>query len=202
MKRILITSLIALAATVVNAQSVTVKAGLNYSNITRTGDDNFKTDFKTGFHAGVGVDIPLVDRLSLAPEIMYSQKGYEVETSGVFGTGERTITYNFVEIPILAKITAAPGFNIHLGPQVSFLTSTTTTFKSGDNQYRENVEEDNDNLRKNLIGGVVGVGFDISPKVNLHGRYALDLKRNDGSGNSTTPEFRNQVFQVGLGFRL
>ena len=202
MKRTLILSLAVLLAGAVKAQSVSVKAGLNYSNIIRTGDENFETEFKPGFHAGLGIDVPLIDRLALAPEVLFSQKGYKVTGGGLLGDAETTITTNFIDIPILAKINAATGFNIHLGPQISFLTSTTTSFKQGTQEYRDKVKEDNTNLKKNLIGGVVGAGFDLSPKLNLHARYGIDFKKNNENGTSETPEYKNQVIQLGLGIKL
>lgn len=203
MKRTLIFSFIVLLAGAAKAQSVSVNAGLNYSNIIRTGDDNFKTDFKPGFHAGLAFDIPLIDRLSFAPELMYSQKGYKTTNTSLLGqVQESTITTNFIEIPILAKIKAASGFNIHLGPQISFLTSTTTSVQQGSQEYRDKVEEDNTNLKKNLIGGVIGAGFDLTQKLNLHARYALDFKKNNENGTSETPEYKNQVIQLGLGIKL
>jgi hypothetical protein len=203
MKRIFTSLILAGAVFTANAQSVGLKAGVNFANIIKTDDDNFKTDYKTGFHAGVTFDIPLVDRLVFAPEVVFSQKGYETSGNSILGGDyENSITTNFIEIPILLKIKAASGFNIHLGPQVSFLTSTTTTFKRGSNAYQNKVNEDNDNLRKSLIGGVLGVGFEISPKASLIGRYALDLQKNNENGTSETPLYRNQVFQLGLGFKL
>lgn len=203
MKRISILLLFIVASAAVSAQSLGIKAGVNYSNIIKSGDDDFKTEFKPGFHAGLTVDVPLVSGLSFAPELMYSQKGYKVSgTSILFGDYENSITTNFIEVPVLLKIKAANIFNIHVGPQVSFLTSTKTSFKQGSAEYEEKVEEDNDNLKKSLFGGVIGAGINIGAKTVLSARYALDFQKNNEDGTSETPEYRNQVFQVGLGFRL
>lgn len=204
MKKIAIFSTAMLFAGVVNAQlAVGVKGGLNYSNIVKTGDNNFKTEYKPGFHAGIFVEIPVVDRLSFAPEINYSQKGYKSSGSTLFGNDYTyTQTTNFIEIPILAKINAAPGFSIHLGPQVSFLTSTTLTEKTGNNVNKKTIDDNNNNLRKSLVGGVIGAAFNVGNNVDLSARYALDLQKNDGNGNSSIPEYRNQVWQLGLGFKF
>lgn len=202
MKRILILSYVLLSAIAVNAQSLGARAGVNFANIIRTGDDDFKTDFKTGFHAGITLDIPVVDRLSFAPELMYSQKGYKTEGNTVLGDYDYTINYNFIEVPILLKVRAANGFNIHLGPQVSFLSSTTTSFETGSSQYKNRVDEENDNLRKNTIGGVIGAGFSLGTKASLIARYALDLQKNDGNGNKNIPEYKNQVIQLGIGINF
>ena len=203
MKRILILSYVLFTAVAVNAQSLGGRVGVNFSNMIRTGDDNFETDFKPGFHAGITLDIPLVDRLSFSPELMFSQKGYKTNgTSVLGGENDYSVTTNFIEIPILLKINAASGFNIHLGPQVSFLTSTTESWETGSDDYRRTIKEENENLRKNIIGGVIGAGFNVGGRTSLVARYALDLQKNHENGESETPEYRNQVIQLGLGFKF
>ena len=199
MKKIALLSIGLLMAGLANAQvNAGIKAGINYSNIIKTGDDDFSTDFKTGFHAGLFVDINLVDRLSFMPEIMFSQKGYKADgTSLLGGAYDYTLTSNFVEVPLLLKVNAAPGFSIHLGPQFSFLASTTENFQQGSDAYKTTVREDNDNLKKNIFGGVAGI--DISGQtVGISAGYALDFKKNNENGSSEIPVYKNQVFQLGL----
>ncbi len=215
MKKVLILAIGVLVAGVANAQTQTnastsgdvkfgIKAGANLSNIIKTGDDNFKTEYKPGFHVGLTLEIPIVDRLSFAPEIVYSQKGYKhTGTSTFFNEPtEYSLTSNFVEVPILAKIQAADSFSIVLGPQVSFLTSTTETFKQGSSAYQNTVNEDNKKLKKSLVGGVIGAEFDIASQLSLNARYALDFQKNNENGTSETPKYKNQVFQVGLGYKF
>lgn len=202
MKHLLTIAFIALFAISTKAQSVSVKGGVNFSNIIKSGDKDFSTEFKPGFHAGLGIDIPVIMGFSFAPEVLFSQKGYKTTgTSIIGGNNEYTVTTNFIDVPILAKFKAT-GFNIHLGPQVSFLTSTTETFKQGSDAFRKTVKEDNANLRKSIIGGVVGIGLDVSSKLSLTGRYALDFQKNNEDGSTETPVYKNQVIQVGLGIKL
>lgn len=184
-----------------NAQALKlgVKGGLDISNIIKTDDPNFTTDYKTGFNAGVTLEVKLVGPLSIAPEILYAQKGYKAHTT----FGEFTQRTDFIDVPILAKLNLAPGFNVVAGPQVSFLTSTTNTYTNGfSTTVQKNYEDDANKFRKNLIAGVIGVSFDLSKSVDLHGRYSLDLQKNNQDGTSQTPQYRNQVFEVGLGFKI
>lgn len=195
---------IALALTLgakVQAQSVSLRAGANFANIIKTGDDDFKTEFKPGFHAGLGIDIPVIAGLSFSPEILYSQKGYKTTSSFLGSETKYSVTTNYIDVPVLVKF-GSSGFNLHLGPQISFLTSTTQKFDSGSNEYRETIKEENANLKKSIISGVAGIGIDVSPKVSLIGRYAIDFQKNNGDGSSETPEYKNQVIQVGLGIKL
>ncbi|MEO8795466.1 MAG: porin family protein [Daejeonella sp.] len=211
MKKILIIAIGLFTAGAANAQTSSnpdavkfgIKAGGNYSNIIKTGDDNFKTEYKPGFHAGLTMEIPIVSSLAFAPEIVYSQKGYKHTGNDLLGNPtEYSVTTNFIDIPILAKIKAGNNFNVVVGPQVSFLASTTEKFTSGEQSYQNTVKEQNDNLKKSLVGGVVGFGYDFSQIISLNGRYALDLQKNNENGTSETPVYKNQVFQLGLGFKF
>jgi hypothetical protein len=179
-----------------------IKGGVNFANIIKSNDDNFKTDYNTGFNAGLFVDLPLIGGLSLGPELMYSQKGYKTSGNSLLGGAyEYRLTSNFIEVPVLLKLKAA-GFSIHVGPQVSFLTSTSTVYDSGSDQYKKKVDENVDNLKKNLIGGVIGLGINAGPKAVVMARYAIDLQKNNENGTSEVPEYRNQVYQLSLGIKL
>ena len=203
MKRVLILAISVLFAGAVNAQTFGIKGGANFANIIKTGDEDFNTEFKTGFNAGIFMEIPIVSSFSFAPELMFSQKGYK--TSGnslLFGPNEYSVTTNFIELPILAKINATNKFSIVLGPQVSFLTATTEKFVQGSDNYKNTIREENDNLKKSLFGGVGGVNIGLSDALSLHGRYAIDFQKNNENGTSETPLYKNQVFQASLAIKL
>ena len=53
-----------------------------------------------------------------------------------------------------------------------------------------------------LVGGLIGFRYDVNEKFDIHGRYALDFQKNNENGTTTTPEFRNQVFSVGVGIKF
>lgn len=206
MKKIFILAIGLFITGVANAQSTDkpikfgVKAGANFSNIIKDdGNNNFKTNFLTGFHAGVTVDVKILDVLAFTPELMYSTKGYKLTS----GFGEFTQTTNFIELPLLATVKLAGGLNLVAGPQVSFLLSTNNKFENGFVAAQQTaVENDSDRFKKSLVGGVIGFRYDINNKVGINGRYALDFQKNNENGTSTTPEFKNQVFQVGLGLKF
>lgn len=176
------------------------KAGVNYSNIIKDdGNNNFKTDYLVGYHAGLTLDIKLSDNLAFTPEALYSTKGYK--SSSTFG--EFTQTTHFIDVPILASIKLGGGLNLVAGPQVSFLLSTNNKFETGFGTAQQQiVENDADRFKKSLAGGVVGFRYDFSNKIGINGRYALDFQKNNENGSSQTPEYKNQVFQLGLGIKF
>lgn len=190
------------ASTAVKAQDnirLGIKGGLNVSDIIKgDGDNNFDTKTKTGFYAGVTLDIPLIAGLAFTPEVLYSQKGYKLEYSNT----EFTQTTNFIDVPILASFKLGSSFNIVAGPQVSFLLSTKNKFESAFGTVEQQIENDSDRYKKSLVGGVIGFRYDVNDKFDIHGRYALDFQKNNENGSTTTPEFRNQVFSVGVGVKF
>ncbi|MET3115161.1 opacity protein-like surface antigen [Pedobacter sp. CG_S7] len=177
-----------------------IKGGLNLSNIIKDdGNNNFETKVNPGFNAGITVDIPIIESIAFTPELLYSTKGYKLTSN----YGEFTQTTNFIDVPILASIKlGGSGLNLVAGPQVSFLLSTKNKFKTDMGQIEQQVNEDSDKFKKSLVGGVIGFRYDINNTVDLHGRYALDFQKNNENASSSTPEYKNQVFSVGFGYKF
>ncbi len=206
MKKIFILAIGLFATSFANAQSTDspiklgAKAGVNYSNIIKgDGNNNFNTDYLVGYHAGLTLDIKLIENLAFTPEVLYSTKGYKLTSS----IGDFTQTTNFIDVPILASVKLAKGLNLVAGPQVSFLLSTNNKFENGFGTAEQKiVEDDSDRFKKSLVGGVVGFRYDFSNRVGINGRYALDFQENNENGSSQTPSYKNQVFQLGLGLKF
>lgn len=178
-----------------------IRAGGNLSNISRDGDGDFTTGSKVGFNAAIFLDLPLASVFSIQPEVQFSQKGYKSTGTYLGNPYEYKYTSNFIEIPVLAKIKPSANFGILVGPQFSFLTSTKTKFTTGDAAFETIVKEDNDNLRKNIVGGVAGVEVS-SGRFVVDLRYSMDFQQNRGDGTSTTPRYKNQVVGLSLGVTL
>ena len=206
MKRIFILAIALFITGVANAQStdklvrIGAKAGANFSNIIKDdGNNDFKTDYLVGYHAGLTLDIKLLENLAFTPELLYSTKGYKAETV----LGDFTQRTHFIDLPILASIRLAEGLNVVAGPQVSFLLSTDNKFENGFGTVEQQIiEDESDRFKKSLVGGVIGFRYDFNNQVGINGRYALDFQKNNRDGSSNTPEFKNQVFQVGLGIKF
>ncbi|WP_316840846.1 porin family protein [Pedobacter gandavensis] len=204
MKKIIILAICLFTAGAANAQSPIrfgVKAGLNVPNIIKgDGNNDYKTKVNPGFNAGITLDIMLIKGLAFTPELLYSTKGYKLETT----FGEFKQTTHFVDIPILATINVGgSGLNLVVGPQVSFLTSTTNKYSTDfGSSIEEEYREDSDKFKKSLVGGVIGFRYDINDKFDIHGRYSLDFQKNNEDGTKRTPEYKNQVFSVGVGVKF
>jgi hypothetical protein len=102
-------------------------------------------------------------------------------------------------VPLLAKFRLSQVFNFVVGPQISFPISTTNTY---DNGFAATAQDHyNTTSDQTIIGGVIGVGFDINRSTEVHLRYTYDFQEtNDNS--FYVPGYHNESFQIGLGFKF
>ncbi|RKR81373.1 outer membrane protein with beta-barrel domain [Mucilaginibacter gracilis] len=173
--------------------------GLNVSNVVNVNDYNFSTGTLAGFHAGAGIEVPFNTNFAFEPEVLYSGKGYSAATN----TGQFNQRTNWIDVPFLLKVKPIPNFNFVFGPQISFLLSTQNTFKNGySSQTQTLYNSATDGYNKTLIGGVVGVGLELNPNVELRARYTIDLQSTAITGVSDISQYNNQVWQIGLAVKF
>jgi hypothetical protein len=178
-----------------------IRAGANYSNVWDEKDNDFEANGKLGFAGGVFLHVPIGKYLGVQPEVLFSQKGYS--GSGTFITQPYSFkrTTNYLEVPLLFAIKPASFITIVLGPQYSFLLSQKTDFTSGTFTSSELSEYENDNIRKNTLGAVVGFDINVNHIV-VSPRAGWDFQTNHGDGSSSSPRYKNQWLQLTLGYRF
>lgn len=177
------------------------KAGINRANVWDEQGQDFRADAKTGFAAGVFLGLPLGAVVGFQPELMFSQKGFE-GTGTLLGTGyslKRTST--FLDVPLLLQIKPIGALTILAGPQYSYLIRQKDVYTLGSNSTEQLQEFNNDNVRKNILGFVVGADINIDHLV-LSGRLAWDIINNNGDGTTTTPRYKNELLQITIGYKL
>ncbi|MEO6498589.1 MAG: porin family protein, partial [Mucilaginibacter sp.] len=145
---------------------------------------------------GFTLEVPISYPLSFAPEILYSQKGYSASTID----GNFRQRNNFIDVPLLAKVRLAPAVSIVAGPQISFLVSSKNSYRNGFITVTDDRYDYAGN--KTLLGGVIGLSVDLSRSIELHGRYTIDIQDSNSDAYSVIPDYRNQVWQIGLGFKF
>ncbi len=175
------------------------KGGISIATVIKSNDNNFSSNPLFGFNGGGVLQLPLGHIIALQPELLFSQKGYRASGTSLLGDYDYRRYLNFLDIPLLVRINASKKFGIVAGPQYSYLLSTHTNFKSGDASYKQTVNNENDNICKNIFGGVIGADINLDDNFFLYSRYTIDFKNNNGDGTSSTPAYKNQVIQVGLG---
>jgi hypothetical protein len=178
-----------------NRVKVGMTAGLNIANTVDAYDSRFSSSSIAGINVGLTLEVPIAYPVSFAPEILFSQKGYSSDLENARFT-ERT---NYIDIPLLAKFRVVRGFNFLIGPQLTFLTSQKDTYR--DFSTGAETRFDGHEGDQSYVAGVIGISVDIARNVEIRGRYNIDLSRNS-SNEADLPDFRNQVWQIGLGFKF
>lgn len=176
-----------------------IAGGLNIANTVDAYNNYYSTSTIAAYHVGLTLDIPIIYPISFEPEVLFSQKGYTAQVSDGTFNGNFTQRSNFIDVPLLVKFRLSPFFNFVVGPQISFPISTTNTYDNGFTQTeRDHYNTTHDNT---VVAGVVGFGIDINRSTEIRFRYAYDFA--ETTDNSYyVPGYRNQVFQIGLGFKF
>lgn len=159
-----------------------VKAGVNFATL--TGDtEGIKS--RTSFHVGALVEIPISEKFSVQPELMYSGQGAKDESS------DDEIKLDYLNIPIMAKLYVAEGFSIEVGPQVGFLLSAKEEFDGQSDDIKDFVKGTD-------FGVNFGLGYKMETGLNFGARYNLGLSNiNDFGGDDSV---KNGVFQISIGY--
>ncbi len=146
--------------------------------------------------------IPIGKIIGIQPEVLISQKGFKGSGSllGFPYSTSRTTTY--IDIPLQLQIKPSEFIHIVIGPQFSYLLNQKDKYTFGSNSQEQEKEFENDNIRKNILGFVVGLDILLAKNLVRTGRVGRDLQNNNGDGSSTTPRYKNQWLQFTLVYKI
>lgn len=171
-----------------------IKAGANYSNVYSESGDDFVADGKVGFAGGIFVSIPLSQLVGIQPELMYSQKGFKTE--GTFLDGK--LTTNYLDVPIHLQIKPSPNVSLLVGPQLSYLLSTKYELNGFSAIDEENFDDNNNRVN---LGLSAGVDFTVENFL-ISARGSWDLSEVNKDNTTSDINYKNQLFQLTLGYRF
>lgn len=169
-----------------------VKGGVNFTNMTSDGFENNKA--RTGYHIGLLAEIPVSDRFSLQPEVLYSTQGLKDEGSNF--TDEYKLDY--VQVPVIAKIYLVDGLALEVGPSFNFLVNEEYEIESDALIFRSNPEVASDFE----FGGALGASYKFNNGFFLNGRYTQGFSNVYDSDDFDDDAIKNNGFQLGLGFQF
>lgn len=189
-----------------------LKLGVNYSII------HGYEDGRNGasFNFGLVNNIRLTEKLTLVPEFIPLAprhiKDVPVITTGnpdlddllvEVESANRKLSY--IDIPILLKVKLSERFSISAGPQISFLTGASDTYKSIPiEDVRLTTEIDiKDAVNKMDVGATIDLMYIlVHPKggkgINLFLRYTKGFM--DLSKSSESTKYTSSMFQIGATF--
>ncbi len=217
MKKIYITMLLALGiSTMAVAQNISygVKAGVNVSDWRGEASASIQdlidlagfvdTKPNLGFHVGGFMVIPLNDQISLEPGLIYTQRGMQVTETldDIFLPiqAKAVVKSHYVDLPLMAKVEVAPGFQVFAGPQVSYLVANRLKTKAG--IFGFNVQENfniDAGFRKMDVAVAGGLGYEFANGTNISASYEHGFNPVDEGGFFKA---YNRTFKASVGFVL
>lgn len=198
MKKVLLAVAVVMLAMSVNAQvQFGVKAGLNVANQKYSSSGiSMSPKSLIGFHVGVIADMPLNEKFSIQPGLLFSQKGAKMDQNSVT---EKAI-FNYLDIPINAvyKIDAG-GVKVLLnaGPSIGYALGGKYKVDS-ESEDIEFGSEDGKYKRLDLgfgFGGGVQFGSVIASL-----NYNLGLANIINSPSGADYKIKNNVFSISLAY--
>lgn len=176
-----------------------VKAGLNYANVYNTNTEVFSTNPRFGLVAGGVIRIPITPDIGVQPEMIISQKGFQ-GTGTLLGTAysfSRTSTY--LDIPLQISLQPTDFLSIVIGPQYSYLLRQKDVFTSSLTSFLQEEIFKNDNIRKNILGAIVGIDL-YQNNLVIGARIGWNLINNKANSTTNTPTYRNTWIQGTIGY--
>lgn len=165
-----------------------VKGGLNLASI---GGDAYVSgtsgfDSRTSFHIGGLVEIPISDKISVQPEILYSAQGSKFNFG--FASGTSDIKLDYLNIPIMGKYHVIAGLSGELGPVVGILVKA----EAGNGDAK-------DSFKKTDIGVAIGATYRLPMGIFGSLRYNKGIT-NINDDPTVSGKNKNNVFQVSAGY--
>lgn len=198
-------------STNLNAQEINfgAKGGLNLSTV--TGDVAKNTNPRLAYHFGVFVDIPLSERFSVHPELLYFSIGNTFNFStenfrnfdldpNVNSSFKSVQRANFLAVPINFRFNFTDKFGIDIGPQVSFLLNSVGKIKQSNNVNDVPEKTTNSGSFRPDYGANIGLAFSPNEKINIQLRYYQGLKNLINIGFFPEARSFNVALQVSVGY--
>jgi len=176
MKKLLLTALCVCFLSIGFSQDIKygVRGALNISNLDFDPDGTVENKHRNGFAFAGFVDFGFSEELALHVELQWSAEGGKNEA----------IRADYIQMPIMLKLTTSERLSFMAGPQVSLKTW-----------------KDNDGFSTFAFSGVVGAEYMITDELFVDARYSYGFS-NILDENVANLEARNHVMQFGFGIKI
>ncbi|MGJ5643349.1 porin family protein [Formosa sp. S-31] len=161
-----------------------VKGGVNFATV--KGDRFDSPDSRTSFNAGLILEAPLNEIISLQPEAFYSGQGFKIDEDY-----DAEYQVDYIQVPVLLKVYIVEGLNIQVGPQFGFKINEELDFEptNDDGDINTNEIEDFD------MQIATGLEYKFAQNFFIQGRYTYGF-----SELIKDYDVHSSVFSVGIGF--
>jgi len=197
-----------------------IKAGFNGSTFSRgeRSEVDNSEKIKAGSHIGVFANIPLAEKFSIQPELLFSQLGSKTEDIFIHNSEnsstKQEYTYktnlNYLTLPVMIQYNILPQLYVEAGPEFGLLLGgkingdgrsevifegTTTT---GTESFSENITMKLYNKFNFGIG--IGAGYYFTQNFGVTARFTAGItgifKNDYGS------KVRNNALQIGVAYQF
>lgn len=196
-----------------------IKGGLNVSTLTGEIEN---AEPKIGAHLGGLVEIKVVNKFAIQPELLFSLQGAKndyVRTAGNNRfTTEEKLNLLYLNVPVMAKFYVIPALSLEAGPQLGVLLDAEAKFtqrqSNGTNNSSTSRSYDiKDNLRTLDAGFNLGASYYFTNNMFVQARYTFGLTSIDERDynyrdNDDFDDYdydngiHNGVFQASFGYRF
>ncbi|MGN6418998.1 MAG: porin family protein [Pseudobacter sp.] len=163
------------------------------ANIFKVDGQSFRDEFKFGYHLGAFGEIYFTDKFGIQPEVLFSQTNFRTgnDFDNVYpdGIGDVKGKLHYLSIPVLLSFRPVNLIAFQIGPQFGTLL----------NQDKDLVNNGKDAFKKGDLSLLAGAQLNLL-KFKLGARYVIGL--NDINDVGTSNKWKNQGFQVYVGFRV
>lgn len=231
MKAKLLTILAVLIFLAAKSQTIIPKLGITLNNLSAS-DDIIAPDenqkMTLGVTLGASVEYSLSDRISIQPELLFTQKGpkitFDFEDQFESIKSSTAFTLNYLEVPILVKVKFG-GFYVNLGPSIglgiggkykyqedyvdkqdpSFNESFNESGKVKFGEEPDNYSGDDAYFDNRMnIGMQFGAGYKIADKILIELRYGLGMSNlfDKPAGVDMDPKSKTNSLQFTIGYPI
>jgi hypothetical protein len=169
-----------------------IKGGLNISDIVITNyiNPDVESDFrlKLGLHAGFFVTGMVNDRLGMAAELLYSNKGVKANSD---------IHLHYITLPLMVQYQLTDHIFAEVGPEPGYMISATSQYGNVSGTYNQKID----------LGLDGGLRYD-TPKLVFGLRYCVGVfsvtepVETVGPSGVEKIKYQNRVVQFSLGYKL
>ena len=165
-----------------------LRAGLGSSNFSNG-------DVQRGFtslirpHLGAYYGLEVTEKITIEPGMFFSGKG--ISTTSKVTNKEFKESLSYLDIPVLVRYAFSPAFNVFAGPQAGFLLARTYT--TVDEKFTDTAP-----VGGYEIGGVLGVGYQLTPELNLQTSYDFGII----PFKYFQADVNNTVFKLSVGYTI
>ncbi|WP_126650841.1 porin family protein [Chryseobacterium aureum] len=199
-----------------------VKAGFNASSFSNSNSNygEYNEKVKLGSHVGVFVTVPVAEKFSIQPELLFSQMGSKTEQKYTYSSlsdgylVKREFSYktnlNYLVLPVMVQYHILPQLYVEAGPEFGYLLGGksegdlktedtfggTTTIRNESFSNKIPME-----LYKRFNFGIgFGAGYYFTQNFGVTARFTAGIT--DLFKNNDDHKIRNNALQLGVAYQF